>query len=77
MRIPIDIPVTLFHRLKARAAIAGTSAKKLIFGAVEQVFGKKRTVSSRKRIKLPRVTSKRPGTVRLGNARICDIISFP
>jgi hypothetical protein len=77
MRITIDIPATFFHRLKARAAIASTSVKRLILGPVEQVFGKKRTVSPRKRVKLPLVTSKRPGTVRLDNARIYAAISFP
>jgi hypothetical protein len=38
---------------------------------------KARAARSPKRIKLPLIASKRPGTVRLDNARIYDIISFP
>jgi hypothetical protein len=66
----IDIPASLYQRLKARAANQGSSSKRLILRGVEQVLGEKRTVSSRKRMKLR-------GTVRLDNARIYDIISFP
>ena len=77
MRITIDIPASLYQRLKARAAIEGTSAKRLILRGVEQVLREKRTDPPRKGIKLPLVTSKRPGTVRLGNSRIYDLISFP
>jgi hypothetical protein len=61
----IHIPASLYQRLKARAANEGSSAKRLILRGVEQVLREKRTASSRKRIKLPLVTSKRPGTVRL------------
>ncbi len=77
MRTTIDIPAPLYQRLKARAANEGSSAKRLILRGVEQVLREKRSANSRKRIKLPLVTSKRPGTVRLHNARIYDIISFP
>jgi hypothetical protein len=77
MRTTIDIPASLYQRLKARAANEGSSAKRLILRGVEQVLREKRAAHSRKRIKLPLVASKRPGTVRLDNARIYDIISFP
>jgi hypothetical protein len=77
MRTTIDIPASLYQRLKARAANEGSSAKKLILRGVERVLREKRTASSGKRIKLPLVNSKRPGTVRLDNARIYDVISFP
>ncbi len=77
MRTTIDIPASLYQRLKARAANEGSSAKRLILRGVEQVLREKRTAHSRKRVKLPLITSKRPGTVRLDNARIYDIISFP
>jgi hypothetical protein len=77
VRTTIDIPASLYQRLKARAANEGSSAKRLILRGVEQVLREKHTAHSRKRIKLPLIASKRPGTVRLDNATIYDIISFP
>lgn len=77
MRTTIDIPAPLYKRLKTRAANEGSSAKKLILRGVEEVLRHKRNRSARKRVKLPLVNSKRPGSVRLDNARIYEIISFP
>ncbi len=77
MRTTIDIPAPLYRRLKARAVNDGSSAKRLILRGVEQVLREERPGGSRKRVKLPLVRSKRPGTVRIDNARIYEIISFP
>ena len=76
MRTTVDIPDPVYRRLKSRAAREGSSAKELILRGVEQVLSVKRR-TPRRRVKLPIVRSKRPGTVRLDNARIYDIISFP
>ena len=76
MRTTVDIPDPVYRRLKARAAREGRSAKELILRGVEQVL-KVEPRSSDRRVKLPIVPSKRPGTVHLDNARIYDLISFP
>jgi hypothetical protein len=76
MRTTIDIPDRMYRRLKARAASQGQTAKALILQAVEQTMTSKRPLAHRK-ITLPLVRSKRPGTLRLDNARIYDVISFP
>ncbi len=76
MRTTIDIPDTMYRRLKARAASEGRSAKALILRGVEHVLTAKPAVGGR-RVTLPIVRSKRPGTLRLDNARIYDVISFP
>jgi len=76
MRTTIDIPDAMYRRLKSRAAGEGRSAKALILQGVEQVLTSKATASGR-RVKLPIVRSKRPGTMRIDNARIYDVISFP
>jgi hypothetical protein len=76
MRTTIDIPDRMYQRLKARAASQGQTAKALILQAVEQTLSSKRRQPNR-RITLPLVRSKRPGTLRLDNARIYDVISFP
>ena len=77
MRTTVDIPDPLYRRLKSRAAREGSSAKKLILRGVEQVLGDKPRKTRSKRVKLPIIRSKRPGTVHLDNARIYDLISFP
>jgi hypothetical protein len=77
VRTTVDIPDSVYRRLKTRAAEEGSSAKKLILRGVEQVLRDKRRKTSRRRVKLPLIRSNRPGTVHLDNARIYDIISFP
>ena len=72
----MDIPDPVYRRLKTRAASEGSSAKALILRGVEQVLKENRRKSSR-RVKLPIVRSKRPGRVRLDNAKIYEVISFP
>ena len=76
MRTTIDIPDPVYRRLKMRAASEGSSAKALILRGVEQVL-KVWSGTRRRRVVLPIVHSKRPGTVRLDNAKIYEIISFP
>jgi hemolysin activation/secretion protein len=76
MRTTVDIPDAMYRRLKTRAASEGSSAKALILRAVEQGLKVKRR-TSRRRVALPIVRSKRPGTLQLDNARIYEVISFP
>ena len=76
MRTTIDIPDVLYRRLKAQAAAEGRSAKSLSLHAVEHALAPK-SGSRRERVTLPLVRSNRPGGLRLDNARIYDVISFP
>ena len=76
MRTTIDIPDPIYRRLKARAASEGRSAKSLILRGVEEVLSAKPS-SAGTNVTLPLVRSKRPGSLRLDNARIYDVISFP
>lgn len=76
MRTTIDIPDAMYRRLKARAAREGRSAKTLILQGVEQVLGSNPRAAGRP-VTLPVVKSKRPGSIRIDNARIYDVISFP
>jgi hypothetical protein len=76
MRTTIDIPDPLYRQLKSRAAREGCSVKQLILRGVEgelQVSHKPR----RRRITLPLIASKRPGTLEIDNAQIYEIIPFP
>ena len=76
MRTTIDIPDGIYRQIKARAARDGRSVKSLILDAVAQALSAKRSKAGQ-RVTLPLIPSKRPGTMRLDNARIYDVISFP
>jgi hypothetical protein len=76
MRTTVDIPDPVYRRLKSRAASEGSSAKELILRGVKQVLQVRRR-KSHKRIKLPVIRSKQPGTLELDNDKIFEIISFP
>jgi hypothetical protein len=76
MRTTVDIPDPVYRRLKTRAASEGSSAKELILRGVELIL-KKCPRKTRRRVKLPLIRSKRPGTLELDNDRIYEIISFP
>ena len=76
MRTTIDVPDGVYRRLKARAASEGRSVKSLILVGVEQILDGG-TPAPGQRVTLPIVRSKRPGSLRIDNARIYDVISFP
>lgn len=75
MRTTIDIPDAMYRRLKARAASEGRSVKALLLQAARQVVSPSAAAS--RRVSLPLLTSKRPGSIRLDNARIYDVIGVP
>lgn len=76
MRTTVDIPDPVYRRLKSRAASEGSSAKEVILRAVQSIL-KESPRKSRKRVRLPLIKSKQPGTLDLDNATIYEIISFP
>jgi plasmid stability protein len=76
VRTTIDIPDAMYRRLKARAASEGRSVKSLILEGAEQVLTTEGSRQGRT-VRLPLLRSKRPGTLRLDNARIYDVISLP
>ncbi len=76
MRTTVDIPDPVYRRLRSRAASEGSSAKELILRGVQEVLKEGRR-KSRRRIKLPIIRSKQPGTLELDNDKIFEILSFP
>ncbi|HLN03372.1 MAG TPA: hypothetical protein VK335_29040 [Bryobacteraceae bacterium] len=75
MRTTVDIPDPTYRKLKSKAAAQGLSVKDLILHGVERELetGSRPT----KRIRLPIVRSRRPGTLQLTNQQIYEIIPFP
>jgi hypothetical protein len=72
----VDIPDPLYRKLKSRAARERRSVKDLILRGVQDELEPRRKKTKRK-ISLPLIRSKRPGTVRLDSAKIFEIIPFP
>jgi hypothetical protein len=74
MRTTLDIPDPLYRRLKATAALRGCTVKEIVLKLIEREIA---APSARKRrIRLPLIESDRPGTLRLTNAQINEIL-FP
>ena len=74
MRTTVDIPDPTYRELKSKAAKQGCSVKEIILRGVEKELG---TENRKKgRIQLPIVQSKRPGSLRLTNRMINEIL-FP
>ncbi|MGD0162434.1 MAG: hypothetical protein ABSB39_08175 [Candidatus Sulfotelmatobacter sp.] len=76
MRTTVDIPDPLYRELKGKAASEGRSVKELILRSVEEELKSRRSRANR-RVSLPIVRSKRPGSLKLDNAKIFEIIPFP
>jgi len=76
MRTTVDIPDAVYRRLKARAATEGRSVKELILRSVVADLGARGRRRGR-RVRLPIVRSKQPGSLHLDNARIYELIGFP
>ena len=80
MRTTVDIPDALYRELKGKAAKEGRSVKELILRSVEGDLRSAATSNLRtkkKRVRLPILKSKEPGTLNLDNERIFDLIGFP
>jgi hypothetical protein len=74
MRTTIDLPDPLFRELKTVAAQRGTSLKDIIRSAVEAEIRKPES-KIRRKAKFPILPSKRPGSLRLTNAEIEDLLA--
>jgi hypothetical protein len=82
MRTTVDIPDPLYRQLKSKAAIEGRSVKELILRGVEdelrpQDKAPQQKTASKRKLRLPILKSKEPGTLRLDNERIYELVGFP
>ena len=76
MRTTVDIPDVVYRALKAKAVRENRTVKELILRGVE-VELRPKSVRKGKRVALPLVPSKRPGSLEVDNDKIYDLISFP
>jgi hypothetical protein len=70
MKATIEIDDELYRRVKAAAALRGRKVKDLVAEGLRTVLRSSHTGLRTRRIKLPIVKSKKPGTLRLSNEMI-------
>lgn len=73
MRIRLEISMRIYRKLKTKATRENRSVKDLVLRGIERVLGKGPQRAGG-RVRLPLVKSKRPGTLKITNAEIYDII---
>jgi hypothetical protein len=76
MRTTVDIPDALYRVLKKKAAHEGHSVKELVLRGVELEL-RVRATKKHGRRRPPVIDSDRPGSLKLDNAKIYEIIPFP
>jgi len=74
VRTTIDIPVSLYRRLKEQAAARGHSVRQLVLAGIKGVLREKR--ARRKRVRFPLITSEGP-KVEVTNQPIYEPSEFP
>jgi hypothetical protein len=74
VRTTIDIPASLYRRLKEQAAARGHSVRQLVLAGIKGVLREKR--ARRKRVHFPLITSDGP-KVEVTNERIYEHVEFP
>jgi plasmid stability protein len=76
MRITINIPDGLYRLLSAKAAREKRSIEALILRSAAAILRPPQSNEGR-RDTFPIIRSKRPGSLRIDNEKINEIISFP
>ncbi len=77
MRTTIDVPDPLYRELKSKAALDGKSVKELVLRGIEVVVRQEQLQPKFKKLKLPAIKSKNPGSLKLGKEGVYEYIPFP
>jgi hypothetical protein len=76
VRTTLDIPDAKYRRLKAKAAQEGTSVRQIVLHCIEKELDGE-TPRKVRRLAHPILKSYAPGSIRLNNEQIYDLIGFP
>jgi plasmid stability protein len=76
MRTTVDIPDETYRRLKVKAAREGQTVRQLLLRSIHREIGEV-PENPVKRLTEPILTSDSPGSIRIDNEQIYDIIGFP
>jgi hypothetical protein len=75
MRTTIDILDEAYRRLKVTAATEGTTLREIALRGIERELDPSVSLLPRKKFKIPVIPSAHPGTLRLTNEDIDDILA--
>jgi hypothetical protein len=76
MRTTIDIPDDVYRSLKMKAAAEGQTVRKIALRAIQREIAESGPKSVL-RLAEPILKSHAPGSIRIDNERIYDLIDFP
>jgi hypothetical protein len=76
MRTTIDLPDGLYRKAKAFAALKGLTLKQFLIRVVERELATNNVTIENKRVRLPLIPSKRPGSVDLSGDRLSRILDW-
>ena len=76
MRTTIDIPDDTYRRLKVKAATEGATVREIAVRGIQRELDEPVPRATRKLTK-PILKSYAPGSIRIDNERIYDLIGFP
>jgi len=76
MRTTVDIPDAKYRLLKTKAAREGATVKQLVMKGVDTVLSEGGD-RPRRRLKVPILNKGKPGSLKLDNEKIYDLIGFP
>ena len=76
MRTTIDIPDAIYRKLKVKAALEGQTVRQIALRGIQREIegSKAKTV---KRLAEPILKSYAPGSIRIDNDQIYDLIGIP
>lgn len=74
MRITVDLPEQLYRKIKAHASLNGISMKAYISAALQHEVEGSILNLDRRKVNLPLVASKSPGSINLDGEKIADIL---
>jgi hypothetical protein len=75
MRTTVDIPDDIYRELKIKAALEGRPLREIVLRGIERELGPTETQPSRAKFHIPVISSAQPGTLRLTNEDIDDILA--
>jgi hypothetical protein len=76
MRTTVDIPDETYRKLKVKAALEGEAVRQIILRGISREMEQSATKPVR-RLTEPILKSYAPGSIRIDNERIYDLIGFP
>jgi hypothetical protein len=77
MQTLLDIPDKKFSRLTAKAEHEGTSVLEIVLRGIDRELAGEDVPRKVKRLTQPILKSYAPGSIRLNNEQIYDLIGFP